>query len=156
MKDAESDDLELTPELVLRAYAAGVFPMADNAEAEDLYWVDPRKRGILPLNGFHLSRSLKKRLMRYDYRVRIDTAFDLVLDCCADRPETWINATIRDLFQSLHRMGYAHSIEVWQGPDLIGGLFSRLHPSSKFSKVVVLVTLVVTPRIARLVFLFTL
>ena len=123
MKDAEQDDLELTPELVLRAYGAGVFPMADGADSQDIYWVDPRKRGILPLNGFHLSRSLRKRLLRYDYRVRVDTAFDTVLDICADREETWINPTIRDLFQQLHRMGYAHSVEVWQDDALIGGLY---------------------------------
>ena len=122
MKDGDPE-LELTPELVLRAYASGVFPMADDAASEHLYWVDPRKRGILPLNGFHLSRSLRKRLMRHDYRVRVDTAFDRVLDACADRPETWINATIRDLFIQLNRMGYAHSIEVWQGTELIGGLY---------------------------------
>lgn len=123
MKDAESDVLELTPELVLRAYGAGVFPMADNAEAEDVYWVDPRKRGILPLQGFHLSRSLKKRILRHDYRVRIDTAFETVIDACADRPETWINPIIRDLFLQLNRMGYAHSIEVWKDDGLIGGLY---------------------------------
>ena len=123
MKDTDADALDLTPELVLRAYGAGVFPMADGAEAEDLYWVDPRKRGILPLNGFHLSRSLRKRLLRYDYRVRVDTAFGAVLDACADRDETWINATIRDLFLQLHRMGYAHSVEVWQDDALIGGLY---------------------------------
>ena len=123
MKDGESDVLELTPELVLRAYGAGVFPMADNADSDEIYWVDPRKRGILPLHGFHLSRSLRKRILRHDYRVRIDTAFDAVLDACADRPETWVNPTIRDLFQRLHRMGYAHSIEVWCEQDLIGGLY---------------------------------
>ncbi|MEM7686479.1 MAG: leucyl/phenylalanyl-tRNA--protein transferase [Paracoccaceae bacterium] len=123
MKDGDADDLELTPELVLRAYGAGVFPMSDSAEAESLYWVDPRKRGILPLNGFHLSRSLRKRLMRHDYRVRIDTAFVDVLDACADRPETWINAQIRDLFIRLHHMGYAHSVEVWQNDQLRGGLY---------------------------------
>ncbi|MEM7742992.1 MAG: leucyl/phenylalanyl-tRNA--protein transferase [Pseudomonadota bacterium] len=122
MKDADTE-LELTPELVLRAYAAGVFPMADSAEAEELYWVDPRKRGILPLNGFHLSRSLRKRLRRWDYRVRIDTAYEAVLDACADREETWINDTIRVLFLQLHRMGYAHSIEVWQADRLVGGLY---------------------------------
>ncbi len=122
MKDADTE-LELTPELVLRAYAAGVFPMADSAEAEELYWVDPRKRGILPLNGFHLSRSLRKRLRRWDYRVRIDTAYEAVLDACADREETWINDTIRTLFLQLHRMGYAHSIEVWQADRLVGGLY---------------------------------
>ena len=123
MKDAESDDLELTPELVLRAYGAGVFPMADHAEAEEVYWVDPRKRGVLPLDGFHLSRSLRKRLLRDDHRVRIDTAFEEVLDACADRPETWINETIRTLFIQLHRMGHAHSVEVWQGGRLVGGLY---------------------------------
>ena len=123
MKDAESDELELTPELVLRAYGAGVFPMADDAASEDIYWVDPRKRGILPLNGFHLSRSLRKRLMKQDYRVRVDTAFDAVLDACADRPETWINPLIRELFVQLHRMGYAHSVEVWRQDALIGGLY---------------------------------
>lgn len=123
MKDTDTDGLELTPELVLRAYGAGVFPMADHADAEEVYWVDPRKRGILPLSGFHLSRSLRKRLMRHDYRVRLDTAFDRVLEACADRVETWINPTIVDLFTDLHRMGYAHSIEVWQGTRLIGGLY---------------------------------
>lgn len=123
MKDAESDDLELTPELVLRAYGAGVFPMADHAEAEDVYWVDPRKRGILPLNGFRLSRSLRKKLLRDDHRVRVDTDFEGVLDACADRDETWINDTIRTLFLQLHRMGHAHSVEVWQDGRLAGGLY---------------------------------
>ena len=123
MKDAESDDLELTPELVLRAYGAGVFPMADHAEAEQVYWVDPRKRGVLPLNGFRLSRSLRKRLLRPDHRIRIDTAFEAVLDACADRPETWINGTIRTLFIQLHRMGHAHTVEVWQDGRLVGGLY---------------------------------
>lgn len=128
MKDGDSDELELTPELVLRAYGAGVFPMADSADAHDVYWVDPRKRGILPLNGFHLSKSLRKRLMRFDYRVRIDTAYEAVVDGCADRPETWINPLIRGLFTELHHMRHAHSIEVWRqlsdgGERLIGGLY---------------------------------
>ena len=123
MKDGDADALELTPELVLRAYGAGVFPMAEDASSQDIYWVDPRKRGILPLNGFHLSRSLRKRLLRQNYRVRIDTAFAEVMDACADREETWINPQIRDLFQQLHHMGYAHSIEVWQDDALIGSLY---------------------------------
>ena len=95
MKDGDADALELTPELVLRAYGAGVFPMAEDASSEDIYWVDPRKRGILPLNGFHLSRSLRKRLKRQNYKVRVDTAFSEVMDACADREETWINPLIR-------------------------------------------------------------
>ncbi len=123
MKDSDSEALELTPELVLRAYGAGVFPMAEDASSDEIYWVDPRKRGILPLNGFHLSRSLRKRLLRQDYRVRIDTAFSEVLESCADREETWINPQIRELFHQLHRMGYAHSVEVWRDSDLIGGLY---------------------------------
>ena len=123
MKDSDPDALELTPELVLRAYGAGVFPMAEDASSDEIYWVDPRKRGILPLNGFHLSRSLRKRLLRQGYRVRIDTAFSEVLESCADREETWINPQIRELFHQLHRMGYAHSVEVWRDSDLIGGLY---------------------------------
>ena len=79
--------------------------------------------GILPLNGFHLSRSLRKRLLRKDYKVRIDTDFPQVLDRCADREETWINDQIHDLFIKLHRMGYAHSVEVWQNDSMIGGLY---------------------------------
>jgi len=131
MKDTDGDILELTPELVLRAYGAGVFPMADNSQADDIYWVDPRKRGILPLNGFHLSKSLKKRLLKADYRIRVDTAFTQVLDACADRPETWINPVIRDLFIKLHHMGYAHSVEVWKDGQLVGGLYG-LHLGAAF------------------------
>ncbi len=123
MKDAESPELEVTPALVLRAYAAGVFPMADSAETDEIFWVDPRKRGILPLNAFHLSRSLRKRLLRGGYHVRVDHAFDAVLAACADRPETWINPTIRRLYSGLHRMGHAHSIEVWAEHELVGGLY---------------------------------
>ncbi len=123
MKDADSDDLELTPELVLRAYGAGVFPMADSAEAAEIYWVDPRKRGILPLNGFHLSRSLARQMRRGGFSVRVDTAFSEVLDACADRSETWINPKIRELFLALYRLGYAHSCEVWTGGRLTGGIY---------------------------------
>ncbi len=123
MKDGESPELLLTPTLLLRAYAAGVFPMADSAASEELFWVDPRRRGIIPLDGFHLPRSLRRRLRRDDHRVRLDTAFEAVLDGCADRPETWINETIRKLYTDLHRMGHAHSIEVWMGGELAGGLY---------------------------------
>ena len=123
MKDGESSELEVTPALVLRAYAAGVFPMADSAETEEIFWVDPRKRGILPLNDFHLSRSLRKRILKGGYQVRVDHAFDAVLAACADRPETWINTTIRKLYSGLHRMGHAHSVEVWAEHGLVGGLY---------------------------------
>lgn len=123
MKDAESPDLVVNPALVLRAYAAGVFPMANNASDDEIFWVDPRKRGILPLQGFHLSRSLKRRILKGGYQVRVDHAFQAVVDACAARPETWINKTIRDLYIGLNRMGHAHSVEVWVDGDLAGGLY---------------------------------
>lgn len=122
MKDAESTTA-LTPGLLLRAYAAGVFPMAESADSDEIFWVDPRRRGILPLDGFHLSRSLKKQLMREDHAITVDTAFDGVVDACADREETWINAEIARLYLDLHRVGHAHSVEVWQGDMLVGGLY---------------------------------
>jgi len=123
MKDADASDPGLTPALLLRAYAAGVFPMAESADSDEIFWVDPRRRGILPLDGFHLSRSLRKRLLREDHAVTVDTSFDGVVDACADRPETWINPTIAGLYHDLHEAGCAHSIEVWQGDMLIGGLY---------------------------------
>jgi leucyl/phenylalanyl-tRNA--protein transferase len=123
MKDAESPDLVITPALLLRAYASGVFPMADNAEADQIFWVDPRKRGILPLHGFHLSRSLKKRILKGGFQVRIDHAFEAVVNACAEREETWINDTIRSLYIGLNRMGHAHSVEVWIDGKLAGGLY---------------------------------
>ena len=123
MKDAESPEFAITPALLLRAYAAGVFPMADSADAGQIFWVDPRKRGILPLQGFHLSRSLKKRLLKGGFQVRIDHAFEAVVEACAGREETWINDTIRDLYIGLHRMGHAHSVEVWIDGQLEGGLY---------------------------------
>ena len=139
MKDSEST-LELTPDLLLRAYAAGVFPMAESADSDEVFWVDPRRRGVLPLDGFHLSRSLRKRLLRGAHEIRVDSAFDMVLEACADREETWINPTIRDLYMALHARGHAHSVEVWQGDMLVGGLYGvRLNAAffgeSMFSRV---------------------
>jgi leucyl/phenylalanyl-tRNA--protein transferase len=123
MKDAESPDLPVTPELVLRAYAAGVFPMADSAAADEIFWVDPSQRGILPLHRFHLSRSLRKRILRGGYQIRVDHAFEAVVEACAARDETWINDTIRSLYNGLHRIGHAHSVEVWIEDELAGGLY---------------------------------
>ncbi|MEO0622567.1 MAG: leucyl/phenylalanyl-tRNA--protein transferase [Pseudomonadota bacterium] len=133
MKDAESD-LPLTPALVLRAYAAGVFPMADSACASEIFWVDPRRRGVMPLDGFHLSRSLRKRLLKQDFEVRIDTDFISVIDACADRSETWINDTIRALYIDLHKLGHAHSVEVWEGGILTGGLYGVRLESAFFGE----------------------
>lgn len=117
----------LDPEIVLKAYAMGVFPMADDREASSVYWVEPKRRGILPLDRFHLSRSLRKTIVADRYRVTADTAFAEVLALCAtsaeDRPDTWINRSIETVFVELHRRGHAHSIECWHGDRLVGGLY---------------------------------
>lgn len=113
----------ITPAILLRAYAAGIFPMAESRDAPDIHWVDPRRRGILPLDGFHISRSLRRRILRCGWRVTADTAFAATVEACADRDETWINDTIFALYVALHRSGHAHSVELWDGQDLIGGVY---------------------------------
>ncbi|MEO5867078.1 MAG: leucyl/phenylalanyl-tRNA--protein transferase [Sphingomonas sp.] len=117
----------LDPQLVLGAYSVGVFPMADARTADSVYWVEPKHRAILPLDGFHLSRSLRKTLATDRFRITADTAFDRIIDLCAeaaeDRPDTWINRQIEQVFVELHRRGFAHSIEVWDGERLAGGLY---------------------------------
>lgn len=134
MKDAESPPLALTPGLLLRAYSAGVFPMAEDAGSPEVFWVDPRRRGILPLDGFHLSRSLRRRLLKGQHEVRVDTDFEAVLDACAARPETWINPTIHALYGELFRSGFAHSVEVYEGDILIGGLYGVRLQSAFFGE----------------------
>jgi len=116
-------DDPLTPELLLRAYAAGIFPMAEGRDSAEVYWVDPRRRGILPLSEFHISRSLKRRIAQDPFTIRTDFAFSDVVAGCADRPETWINARIAELYAALHAAGHAHSLEVWEGADLVGGVY---------------------------------
>lgn len=117
----------LDPASVLGAYAVGVFPMADARDAPGVYWVEPRRRAILPLDGFHLSRSLRKTLRSERFRLTADTAFHSVIALCAeaatDRPETWINPSIEQVFLELHAAGFAHSIECWEGNQLVGGLY---------------------------------
>ncbi|MEM1431450.1 MAG: leucyl/phenylalanyl-tRNA--protein transferase [Pseudomonadota bacterium] len=113
----------LTPEMLLRAYAIGIFPMAEDRDSADIFWVDPRRRGILPLDGFHISRSLRRRLRQGEFRIRINSNFRGVVAGCADRPETWINEQISDLYGTLHDMGFAHSLEVWDGAELVGGVY---------------------------------
>lgn len=117
------DDFELTPHLILRAYAAGVFPMADSAEATSVFWVDPKTRGILDLDALHIPRSLKKRVLKGGFRVTHDQDFTSVVMGCAERESTWINTEIRQLFAELHELGFAHSVEVWSGKELVGGLY---------------------------------
>lgn len=97
--------------------------MAERRDDPEIFWVDPRRRGIIPLDGFHLSRSLAKRLRRADYSVTLNRAFTEVIEGCADRPETWINAEILSLYAELHALGYAHSLEVWQEDRLVGGIY---------------------------------
>ncbi|MFD1914286.1 leucyl/phenylalanyl-tRNA--protein transferase [Halodurantibacterium flavum] len=115
--------MRVTPELLLGAYAAGIFPMADSRHSAELHWVDPRRRGIIPLDGFHISRSLRRSLLTRPHDIRIDSAFAEVVDACADRPDTWINTSIRELYQALHETGDAHSVEVWEGGMLAGGVY---------------------------------
>jgi len=117
------DEIEITPSILLQAYATGVFPMAETAASEGFFWVDPKERGIIPLNRFHLARSLRKRMLRDAYALRVNSAFGKVVTACADRPETWINAEILRLYTALNRMGYAHSVEVWRDNTLVGGLY---------------------------------
>ncbi|WP_113913110.1 leucyl/phenylalanyl-tRNA--protein transferase [Roseovarius dicentrarchi] len=116
-------DFALTPELLLNAYAAGVFPMSEGRDDPEIFWVDPRRRGVLPLNGLHISRSLAKRMRRGGYTASLNTDFAGVVDACADRPETWINAEIRRLYVMLHQLGHAHSLEIRQGGTVIGGIY---------------------------------
>lgn len=113
----------LDPDLLLRAYSIGVFPMSDSRNASDLYWVEPRRRAILPLDSFHLSRSLRKLLRSHDYEVTRDRAFRDIVRLCADREETWINGEIEASYIRLHEAGRAHSIEVWHEGVLAGGLY---------------------------------
>jgi len=117
----------LTPEILLAAYAAGIFPMAESRHDDFLHWIDPERRGILPLDRFHQSRSLAKTIRRRIFDVRVDSAFEAVIDGCAEaksgREDTWINPIIRSLFLELHGMKLAHSVEVWQDGHLAGGLY---------------------------------
>ena len=118
---------ELTPDILLRTYAAGIFPMAESAEDPTLFWVDPETRGILPLEKFRVSRGVQRKLRRGVFEVRCDTAFEEVVRACAaktsERPTTWINEEIIRLYLGLHAMGHAHSVECWQGGELAGGLY---------------------------------
>lgn len=119
--------MEITPELMLRAYRIGLFPMAESRDARTLYWLDPEQRGVIPLDGFHLSRRLARRMRQAPYRVTANRDFARVItECAAPRPsspDSWINAEIRALFLALHGQGHAHSVEAWEGETLVGGLY---------------------------------
>lgn len=117
----------ITPQILLKAYAAGIFPMAESAEDTALYWVEPEERGIIPLRGLRISHSLRKQVRKQTFEVRVDTAFPDVIEACAaktkNRKSTWINARICKLYSQLHKMGHCHSIECWRDGKLVGGLY---------------------------------
>ncbi len=113
----------LTPELMMRAYAAGIFPMSDGADHPHIFWVDPQRRGVFPLDSFHISRSLRRRIKRGGFDVHINRDFVGTVAGCADREETWINSEIYQTYLGLFAQGYAHSVEVWMDGELAGGVF---------------------------------
>ena len=114
---------DLTAGTLLAGYAQGIFPMAESRDGAHLHWVNPRLRGIFPLDGFRISRSLRRRIGREDYVIRINTAFSRVVALCGDRDETWINRPLERLYDELHNLGHAESLEVWQDGELVGGVF---------------------------------
>src|SRR5262245_49676808 len=127
MANRDSATLEITPEVLLKAYACGIFPMADSADDPSLYWIEPALRGIIPLDGFHVPSRLARTVRSDRFTVAINRNFDAVLDGCAapkpGRQRTWINARIRTLYRKLHERRHCHSVEVYQGDDLVGGLY---------------------------------
>ncbi len=121
------DEPLLSPEVLLRAYAAGIFPMSDGADDRDVFWVDPHMRGIIPLNRFHAPRRLRRTMRKRPFEIRIDTAFAEVIKGCATpgpgRRSTWISEQIRRAYTRLHERGFAHSVECWRDGELVGGLY---------------------------------
>jgi leucyl/phenylalanyl-tRNA--protein transferase len=113
----------ITPDILLNAYRIGVFPMAESRSAVGIHWMQPHRRGVFDLGAFHISRSLRAQILRGGYDVAINRDFAGVVRACADRPQTWINAEIFDLYMELHRLGHAHSLEVYKGNALIGGVY---------------------------------
>ena len=118
---------EITPDVLLRAYACGIFPMSESADDPSLFWVEPDQRGLIPLAGFHISSRLARTVRTDQFTVTVNTALAAVIDGCAEpqpgREDTWINRRIRQLYIALHELGHAHSVEVWQNDDLVGGLY---------------------------------
>ena len=127
MTSRDSASSDITPEVLLRAYACGIFPMAESADDPTLFWVEPEMRGVIPLDGFRIASRLARTVRSDAFTVTVDTAFKAVIAGCAapqpGRDDTWINKRIRDLYVGLHELGHCHSVEVWQNDDLVGGLY---------------------------------
>ena len=127
MTSRDSAAFEITPEVLLRAYACGIFPMAESADDPTLFWVEPEMRGVIPLDGLRISSRLARTVRSDAFTVTVNTVFKAVISGCAapqpGRDDTWINKRIRDLYTGLHQIGHSHSVEVWQGNDLVGGLY---------------------------------
>jgi leucyl/phenylalanyl-tRNA--protein transferase len=117
----------ITPNILLQAYSSGVFPMSEGRNDNELFWVDPEERGIIPLNSFHIPKSLAKRVRQHKFEITYDKAFQKVVAACSlparGRESTWISERIEDLYTDLHERGFAHSIEAWQDEKLVGGLY---------------------------------
>ena len=124
----------ITPELLLQGYASGVFPMSESVDDPEIFWVDPQMRGVFPLDRFHVSRSLARTIKRSAYKITIDQHFNNVVAACADRDETWINSEIFDLYNQLHELGFAHSVEVMESDTLVGGLYGVSLASAFFGE----------------------
>ena len=118
-----TQDLQLTTEILLHAYASGVFPMSESRDDPEVFWVKPQMRGILPLDRLRISRSLARTLRRWHFKVTFNKAFADVVQACADREKTWINNTIFALYCELHAEGHAQSVEVWHNDVLVGGAY---------------------------------
>jgi leucyl/phenylalanyl-tRNA---protein transferase len=127
MANRENTFVEITPEVLLKAYACGIFPMAESADDPALYWIEPDMRGIIPLEGFHVPARLARTIRSTPWTVYVDRDFDAVIDGCAepkqDRARTWINMRIRRIYRALYDRGHCHSVEVYDGHELIGGLY---------------------------------
>lgn len=127
LSDPMDDAFKIEPDLLLRAYSIGVFPMAESKDEPGVMWIKPEERGIIPLESFHIPRSLAKFLRKNPFDIRVNTAFADVLAACAeetaDRPETWINESIEQAYTALHRRGFCHSVEAWRDEELVGGLY---------------------------------
>ena len=127
MANRESANIEITPQVLLKAYACGIFPMAESADDPELYWIEPERRGIIPLGGLHVSSRLARTVRTERFAVVCDRDFDAVIDGCAEpqpgRPRTWINARIRRLYRALFEIGHCHTVEVYDRDELAGGLY---------------------------------